>query len=124
MAQGAGRLANLVFRDLRAVEPPKVSLRLKLFTGLRLASARGALSTAGCWSVVPKTYRFAWHGKRSASRIAIEGMAIKSWPLAGGPDLISAPHQGDVARIAALDLSKQETEAMPDPGLFIGPEQD
>jgi hypothetical protein len=93
---------------------PAVTLRLTLFTGLRLAHARGALATAGQWAKSPREFSFEWGRKRLMWPIAWEGACLRTLPLPGGPDAISVTHKANQARAIELELDRLEYDDQPE----------
>jgi hypothetical protein len=87
--------------------PPKVSIPLPLFIGLRLAWSRerGAiergerdrLATVCRWDMAPREFSFDWSGKRAASIAAWDGLGVVTRPADGAPDLVSVPHDRNTA---------------------------
>jgi hypothetical protein len=93
---------------------PSVTLNLTLFTGLRLAHARGALATAGRWAKTPREFSFEWGRKRLMWPITWEGGCLRTAPLPGGPDHVSVTHKANMARVIELELDRLEYEDQPE----------
>lgn len=97
--------------------PPVVPVPIRLFTGIRLAQARGKPETAGVWTDAPRKFDFAWHAKRGRHDWITDNGGndhVWTWPCPGAPDLWSRPHAGDAALIRQLDLEKAELAEQPD----------
>lgn len=93
---------------------PRVAVPLTLFTGLRLAHARGKPRTSGVWAETRKEFAFDWIMKRQAAPTVWHGAALQTWPHDGGPDLVSEPHDGAPERANEYDLSRAELDEQPD----------
>lgn len=97
---------------------PAVNLNLTLFIGLRLAHARGDLTTAGQWARVKREFSFEWGRKRLDRPYAWEGsglsLCVRTLPLPGGPDLVSVTHAANAERLAELDRERMEYEDQPE----------
>jgi hypothetical protein len=101
--------------------PPEVRLPIELFTGLRLAHARGKPETAGTWAS-PKEgrrYSFDWSRKRDPKPIWETPLCVRTRPADGidpvtGQPLRSVPHSANAAWIN-LDQERQELDDQPDP---------
>lgn len=125
--------------------PPVVAVPMTLFVGLRLAYERnrrraekaGTMETAqaelagiwqpqgeryrdraGAWQHKGREYSFDWSRKRGAHQWETP-LCVRSWPLAGGPDLISVPHKANAAW-SQLDLERMELDDQPD-HISLGP---
>lgn len=116
--------SNYAERDMAAltgvpgpVVPPVVAVPIRLFTGIRIAQARGKPETAGRWTDSPRNFDFAWHAKRGRHDWVATGEGFHVWtrPASGAPDLWSRPHAGDKKRQAELDLEKAELAEQADP---------
>jgi hypothetical protein len=96
---------------------PTVSVPITLFTGIRIAQARGKPETAGVWTNAPRRFDFDWHAKRGRHEWITGGGNDHAWtwPAAGAPDLWSCPHAGDKALLKQLDDEKAELSEQPDP---------
>jgi hypothetical protein len=94
--------------------PPVVPVPIRLFTGLRIAQARGKPETAGKWTDGIRKFDFAWQAKRGRHEW-VDGPHVWTFPAAGGADLWSLPHGGDKQLTLDLDLEKQELDEQPDP---------
>jgi DNA polymerase type B, organellar and viral len=79
----------------RAPLLPSLDIPIRLFTGLRLAQARGKPDTAGCWVDDTREIRFDWRGKRFRHVWSADGAHVITDPMYGGPDWISASHQAE-----------------------------
>jgi hypothetical protein len=89
-----------------------VSIKLRNFTGLRLALARNKLHRAGQWDTVDKTISFDWSSKRSNP--ALTGHSVVTEALQGSPDLMS---EGYSRVIGGLNASHRlQFEDQPDWG--------
>lgn len=108
---------------------PKVRLNMTLFTGLRLANARGALLTAGQWARTPREYSFEWGRKRLMWPVQWEGPGaavsgsererpaqtmLRTAPLAGGPDHVSVTHKANMERVKELELERMLWQDQPE----------
>jgi DNA polymerase type B, organellar and viral len=112
---------------------PSVSIVLTLFVGLKLAHARSeslkepedkarALFAAGSWPRVRREFSFEWGRKRAAWPVVRETpTCLLTYPLAGGPDFISMPHKGNMARLAELDMARLEYQDQPDGVVDMSP---
>jgi hypothetical protein len=107
--------------------PPKVAVKLRLFGGLRLATARGDVALAGKWLdsrlppshpnyLAPKVFSFDWRRKRS--RGEWEGEALRTYALPGGgddlSDWISDAHGADETLFDQLDMDQAEFDEQPE----------
>lgn len=102
-----------------AVLPPVVSVPIRLFTGIRIAQARGKPETAGRWTDSPRNFDFSWHAKRGRATWNARGiddheMHVWTFPAPGSPDLWSRPHGGDPQLVLQLDDEKAELAEQPD----------
>ena len=95
------------------VPPPVVAVPIRLFTGIRIAQARGKPETAGIWTDSPRRFDFSWHVKRGKYTWEA-GPHAWTYPAPGAPDLWSRPHAGDAQLTLALDLDKAELAEQPD----------
>jgi DNA polymerase type B, organellar and viral len=94
---------------------PAVTVPLTLFTGIRLAHARGKPATAGSWVPADKEFSFDWGRKRSTYPIAwASPRCVATLPWPGDAELFSLPHKGNAVRIAELDLNRAELDEQPD----------
>lgn len=93
--------------------PPIVVVPLDLFTGLRLAYARGKVETAGKWIVQDRKFSFDWTRKRAADFAWAGPYCVVTRPAAGGHDLVSVPHQANAAWFV-LDEERMELDEQPD----------
>ena len=100
------------------VEPPSVDVPLVVFTGLKIAQARGKPETAGVWADVTKTISFDWSNKRSRHLWCDE--ACVTYPISGDRKLVSLPHNDFVksGRPSELDMIREELEDQPDMAWF------
>lgn len=73
---------------------PHASIAMQSFTGLKLAQSRGKPETAGTWVRGERLISFDWTNKRRAEH-EWRGDHILTFPLPGGPDLVSV-HHGDL----------------------------
>lgn len=105
-------------RDMAAVRartqavPPVVPVPIRLFTGIKIAQARGKPDTAGVWTENERKFDFSWHAKRG--RHEWVGEHVWTFPPAGAADLWSRPHAGDLQLILDLDLEKAELHEQED----------
>lgn len=111
----------------KGMRPPRVTLTLHLFTGLRLAQARGKPETAGAWVDRPHEIRFEWYAKRQTGSPLTWETPVSVWhyPPSGsaGKEGASVPHAGvkrDELHPDLLELMRAEMEDMPD-ALELGP---
>jgi hypothetical protein len=96
-------------------DTPSVKIKLTLFVGLRLASARGKLFTAGKWDRVERSFDFEWGRKRRMAPVTFEApTCLLTYPLPGGADFVSCPHNGNMPRQAELDRRRLEYEDQPE----------
>jgi hypothetical protein len=95
------------------VEPPVVSLPMTLFTGLKLAQARGKPDTAGIWKQADRHFRFDWKGKRGRG-IWLTDRCCWTYPPAGGRDLHSMAHASDKGLLDLMDIGRDELDDQPD----------
>lgn len=95
-----------------AVDPPVVPVPIRLFTGIRIAQARGKPETAGRWTDAPRNFDFDWHAKRG--RHEWHADHVWTWPAPGGPDLWSRPHGGNPGLVLELDEGREELQEQPD----------
>jgi hypothetical protein len=93
--------------------PPVVAIPVTLFTGLRLAHARGKPETAGRWTHDPREFSFDWSRKRAADPIWETPLCVLTKPAAGAPDLVSVPHPENAAW-SMLNAGRMELEEQPD----------
>lgn len=94
------------------VKASTVPVRLRQFTGLRIAAARHKPETAGVWSEVVKDISFEWVNKRDGQRTEFEvseGVTrgnlptLRTWPRFGGT--ASIPYSKDIGKmLAAMKL--------------------
>jgi DNA polymerase type B, organellar and viral len=95
---------------LKVVPPiPKVRMRLRMFVGLKLGTARERLELVGRWMSVGdraelydhlpgrkwrgKTFTFLWSAKRAFPGWRLKGRTAITESCAGGPDLVSVPRR-------------------------------
>lgn len=105
-----------------APDPPVVEVAIELFTGIKIAQARGKPETAGRWTrEPPRRFSFAWGAKRSAH--AWEGGSVSAGnaggharlsPPWGSAGLWSVPHKGSPRVTEALDAGRAEFAEQPD----------
>jgi hypothetical protein len=100
-----------LFKDMTG--PPVVAIPVKLFTGLRLAHARGKPETAGKWTNDDREYSFDWSRKRGRDPIWETPLCVLTKPAAGAPDLVSVPHPENAAW-SLLNADRMEFEEQPD----------
>jgi hypothetical protein len=100
-----------LFKDMTG--PPVVGIPVKLFTGLRLAHARGKPETAGCWTEDDREFSFDWSRKRAREPIWETPLCVLTKPAAGAPDLISVPHP-EYAAWSLLNAGRMELEEQQD----------
>ena len=93
--------------------PPVVTLPVRLFTGLKIALARGKPDTAGRWVDMQRNFNFDWHAKRGRHFWETPDCVLTA-PLEGGPDLHSMPHKSDEGLLDLLDLDRATLEDQPD----------
>ena len=93
--------------------PPRVPVEITLFVGLRLAQARGKPDTAGCWVRQERQINMDWSGKRGR-HVWETPLCALTHPLAGGPDFVSRPHDGDRELIESMDMDRAELDEQPD----------
>jgi hypothetical protein len=93
--------------------PPIVGVPMPLFTGLRLAHARGKPETAGCWVRQDREFSFDWSRKRDAAPRWETPLCVKTRPASGAADLESVPHPGNLAW-AVLDEERMAFDDQPD----------
>lgn len=82
-----------------------------LFTGLRLAMARGKPETAGRWVRVERRISFDWSTKRGGGGTTVGG-AVQTFSQRGHSRLRSVPYDRAIGR--AAELERMEREAQPD----------
>lgn len=99
-------------RDVVIPLPPVVPVPIRLFTGIKIAQARGKPDTAGVWTENERKFDFSWHAKRG--RHEWVGEHVWTFPPAGAADLWSRPHAGDMQLILDLDLEKAELHEQED----------
>jgi hypothetical protein len=96
-------------------DTPRVKIKLTLFVGLRLASARGKLFTAGKWDRVERSFDFEWGRKRAMAPLIWEAATCaRTLPLPRTADFMSVPHGANKAKVAELDLRKLELQDQPE----------
>jgi hypothetical protein len=106
--------------------PPVVAIPVPLFTGLRLAHARGKPETAGKWTdgkkypnpshpnyAAPRKFSFDWSRKRDAVPLWETPICVRTMPAAGAPDLVSVSHKANPAW-HEIDEDRMEYEDQPD----------
>lgn len=93
--------------------PPECGFPVPLFTGLRLAYARGKPQTAGKWTKEPRLWSFDWSRKRHARPFWETAECIATRPDHGAADLVSMPHKGNPASYL-LDLERLLFDEQPD----------
>jgi hypothetical protein len=104
--------------------PPVVQVPITLFTGLKIAQARGKPDTAGIWvrgdtdPPMPGSLRrfdMDWAGKRGPHTWSNDRSHVVTAPKPGSPSTRSLPHRGLTDEmLAAMDLGHGETEEQPD----------
>jgi DNA polymerase type B, organellar and viral len=105
------RLSNGKWRR----DTPRVTIRLTLFIGLKLAAARGDLVTAGRWQLVERRFDFEWGRKRLMWPVAWESpTCLRTLPLPGGPDFVSCPHRENMVRVQEMERHRAEYEDQPE----------
>jgi hypothetical protein len=97
----------------QAVDAPRVGIPVPLFTGLRLAHARGKPETAGKWTADKREFSFDWSRKRAAEPIWEGSLCVRTMPAAGAPDLVSVPHPENAAW-SQLNTDRMEFDDQPD----------
>jgi hypothetical protein len=115
----------------RDAAPPVVGVPVTLFTGLRLAHARGKPETAGVWlnaaeqcktacqrtsvwqCAACREFSFDWSRKRAAEPIWETSLCVLTKPAPGAPDLVSVPHPENAAW-SLLNAGRMELEEQPD----------
>lgn len=113
------RLWCATARDLTG--PPVIGVPMPLFTGLRLAYARGKPETAGAWVRQNREFSFDWSRKRDPRPAWETPECVRTRPCAGAPDLESVPHPDNLAW-AQLDEERMIFDDQPD-YLDLGPVQ-
>ena len=94
---------------------PEVSVDLNLFTGIRLAHARGKPRTAGVWNAAPKAFSFEWGRKRLMHPFDWQtNRCVRTFPYSGGPDWVSVPHLASADAVAAFDATRLRYDDQPD----------
>lgn len=93
--------------------PPSVTVPVRIFVGLKLATARNAPDTAGVWADVTKEIGFDWSSKRGRGRRV--GTAVRTDPLPGSMRVASVPYRKIIGAWKEKPvLARLEFEAMPD----------
>ena len=112
--------------------PPQCGFAVPLFTGLRLAHARGKPETVGKWLTVPdacqqacqrrhgwhcqacRQWSFDWSRKRAPEPHWIAPNCVRTDPASGAADLVSVPHRANTASYL-LDLERLQFDEQQEP---------
>ncbi len=111
----------------QSAKPPVVPIKLRLFGGIRLSTARGDFYLAGKWldsrlpkshqnHLAPKEFSFDWRRKRGFG--VWEGEALRTYALPGGGDDLSDwksdTHGADETLFDQLDMNQAEFDEQPE----------
>ena len=90
-----------------------MGIPVPLFTGLRLAHARGKPETAGKWTNDKREFSFDWSRKRASEPHWDGRYCVRTLAAAGAPDLVSMPHSENKAW-SLLNADRMELDDQPD----------
>lgn len=106
----------------KVLEPPSVTVDVRMFIGLRLAQARGKPETAGRWADTQRSVSFSWKDKRGRGR-AWDGQCAITYPPPGAVGLESLTYNEAGDLWPAFDLDRIEREEQPDHFVWLDKEE-
>jgi hypothetical protein len=93
---------------------PIIPVKVNLFTGLKLANARGKPETAGKWISDDRMISFDWSNKRRGAGHTFEGLAAVTKPYLGGKDVWTVTYSNDMEAVHLSDIASEEMADLPD----------
>jgi hypothetical protein len=97
-----------------ALAAPKVAIRTTLFTGLKLALARGKPETAGTWVEQDRNISFEWSDKRMMMPLRLDGGCLVTAPYPGAASLQTRTYATVLDTAEQADVARDEINDMPD----------